>query len=336
MGHDISLFSGYSQKENRTTNYCLLVLKMLYEENPKFLGEVLSGLVDEELADAVGVHFRQQTRKGAGVPDGLVVQKPFTVLVETKNFDWFYDAQLERHLDALHADGGGAKALVALGNFEVLAQDRFEAVERLCAEKYARSILFAAVTFEDFLAALPRSKVSKNLSDTIDDFEDYLDEAGLLPRWKERLDVVNCSGRPTEILTENVYICPARGGSYNHKRARFFGMYHQKSVRHVAQIDAVVQVEHDGSTCLQWRNADRPEPELLDLALEKAQRLRPGADALRVFLLGPLAATDFRKPTKGGMQTSKRYFDIEKLHARDAADLAEKLAGKTWKDYAAR
>jgi hypothetical protein len=48
-----------------------------------------------------------------------------------------------------------------------------------------------------------------------------------------------------------------------------------------------------------------------------------------------LAATDFRKPTKGGMQTSKRYFDIEKLHAQDAADLADKLRGKTWKDYAA-
>jgi len=54
MGSDITLFSGYSQKENRTTNYGLLVLKMLYEENPKFLGEVLSNLVDEELADVVG------------------------------------------------------------------------------------------------------------------------------------------------------------------------------------------------------------------------------------------------------------------------------------------
>ncbi|MBK6515728.1 MAG: hypothetical protein IPG04_16920 [Polyangiaceae bacterium] len=34
MGSDITLFSGYSQRENRTTNYCLLVLRMLYEENP--------------------------------------------------------------------------------------------------------------------------------------------------------------------------------------------------------------------------------------------------------------------------------------------------------------
>ena len=39
MGKTISLFSGYSQKENRTTNYCLLALRMIYEENPKFLSE---------------------------------------------------------------------------------------------------------------------------------------------------------------------------------------------------------------------------------------------------------------------------------------------------------
>src|SRR6185437_2969755 len=146
MGSDITLFSGYSQKENRTTNYCLLVLKMLYEENPKFLGEVLSNLIDEELADVVGVLFRQQVKKKTSTPDGLIMQRAFTVYIETKNFDWFYDAQLERHLEALEADGPGAKTLIALGNFEVLADDRFSKIETLCAEKHAGSIYFAAVS----------------------------------------------------------------------------------------------------------------------------------------------------------------------------------------------
>src|SRR5437667_8927363 len=64
MSAEISLFSGYSQKENRTTNYCLLVLKMLYEENPKFLAEVLGALFDDEgIAARVGVKFQQQVAK---------------------------------------------------------------------------------------------------------------------------------------------------------------------------------------------------------------------------------------------------------------------------------
>ena len=101
MSKPITLFSGYTQRENRVTNYCLLVLKMLYEENPKYLGEVLSALVGEDVADKIGVTFRQQERKASSAPDGLILQPSVTVYIETKNFDWFYDAQLERHLSAL-------------------------------------------------------------------------------------------------------------------------------------------------------------------------------------------------------------------------------------------
>ena len=37
----IRLFPTYTQRENQTTNHCLVILKMLYEENPKFLSEAL-------------------------------------------------------------------------------------------------------------------------------------------------------------------------------------------------------------------------------------------------------------------------------------------------------
>jgi hypothetical protein len=225
--------------------------------------------------DVVGVHFRQQMRRKASVPDGLIVQKPLTVYIETKSFDWFYDAQLERHLEALADDGTGAKALIALGNFEVLADDRFEKVEHLCGEKFQGRIFFAAATFEDFLAALPKDKSSKNLSDTIDDFEGYLDEMDLVPRWKHRLDVVNCTGRPSDIMQENVYICPARGGAYNHSRARYFGMYQWKAVRQVAQIDAVVDIDGDGGGTLRWKHVETPDVDLVARAREKVARLRP-------------------------------------------------------------
>lgn len=85
MSRQVSLFSGYSQRENRVTNYCLLVLKMLYEENPKYLGEVLASLVGEDLSSHVGVSFRQQERRESSVPDGLIVQQPFTILPLTCN-----------------------------------------------------------------------------------------------------------------------------------------------------------------------------------------------------------------------------------------------------------
>ena len=333
MGSDISLFSGYAQKENRTTNYCLLVLKMLYEDNPKFLGEVLSNLIDEDLADVVGVQFRQQTKKKSSVPDGLILQRPFTIYIETKHFDWFYNAQLEQHLAALHAEGTGSKALIALGNFEAPSADRFHKIEKLCEDKYQGSIYFAAVSFEDFLEAIRSQNLSKNFSDLLADFENYLDEEELLPRWKNQLDVVNCSGRPSEITRENVYICPAKGGAYKHSRARFFGMYRRKRVQHVAIIEAVIDLSGQADAKLRWKNVDITDAELIARAAEKRARLRPSADVLRVFLLGRLHETDFKKLTIGGMQGSKQYFDVERLAPKDAADLATKLRGKSWTDY---
>jgi hypothetical protein len=253
--------------------------------------------------------------------------------IETKNFDWFYDDQLERHLDALAADGGGGtKALVALGNFEALAEDRFEAVERICAETYGGRIFFAAVSFEDFVGALPQEKVSKNLADTVEDFEGYLDEMGLLPRWKHRLDVVNCGRSYGEITRENVYLCPAKGGAYNHSRARFFGAYQGKTVRRVALIEAVVDLG-DGDPALGWRTSRRGTPSCWLVPERSARSCARAPTPSESSCSAP-----FRRPTsgsrsRGGMQTSKRYFDVERLHAADAVVLAEKLRGKTWASY---
>lgn len=107
MGRQITLFSGYAHSENRTTNYCLLLLRMLYEENPKFLAQVFTTLVGESLGEQIGVQFRQQDRKRGSVPDGLLIQPAFSVYIETKSFDWFHDGQLEQHLENLNREAPG-------------------------------------------------------------------------------------------------------------------------------------------------------------------------------------------------------------------------------------
>jgi hypothetical protein len=224
MAQPISLFSGYNQKENRTTNYSLLVLRLLYEENPKFLAEVLSGLVDETVGNLVGVRFLQQQRTKSSIPDGVLHQPSFMIYIETKNYDWFYDRQLEQHLAALESSDAGAKVLIALGNFEVVERS-FERIRHLCATEYSGRIHFAQVSFEDFLHSVESLTLPKNLFDTIADFRQYLDGQNLLPTWKGLLDVVNCAGLPQEVLEGGVYLCPATGGAYQHRRARYLGMY---------------------------------------------------------------------------------------------------------------
>lgn len=332
MSQPISLFSGYSQRENRTTNYCLLILKMLYEENPKFLAEVMSILVREDLGGVIGVKFRQQERKSASIPDGLILQSAFTIYIETKNFDWFYAKQLEKHLEALDKEAEGLKVLIALGPFDEVDVEKFAPVHKLCEEVYKTSIVFKEVSFEDLVRALDQQPLPKNLKDAIADFQAYLDEENLLPSWPRWLDVVNCAGSADDIMVKNFYTCPTTGGSYNHKRCKYFGMYRNRCVERVALIEAVVDVEDNGKTNVKWQNVPRPKNEVANLAKKKLAQWLPGQYPARVFLLGPLYPTDFRKDTSGGMFGSKQYFDVGPLNVKGSEELAGVLSGKSWSD----
>ncbi|MFQ5751627.1 MAG: hypothetical protein ACE5HI_06470 [bacterium] len=332
MGKTISLFSGYSQKENRTTNYCLLALKMIYEENPKFLSEILSGLCGYDMSDDVGAKFRQQEKKVSSIPDGLISQKAFTIYIETKNFDWFYDQQLENHLDALNNEAQGLKVLFALGNFEGDGAKRFSHIKGLCENKFKNKIFFSAVTFEDFISALDLPTLPKNISDAIKDLRTYLDEEGLLPSWQNWLDVINCAGLPDDVLVGNVYMCPAEGGAHSHGRSKYFGMYRQKKVEKIALIRAVVDVETSSQSKLLWNNVNEKTSNLLAEAQSKLASLRPGEYPTRIFLLDTLHDTEFVKDTYGGMFGSKQYFNISRFEAEDAASLANLLKGRNWSE----
>jgi hypothetical protein len=102
MENKTSFFTTYDQKENRVTNYCLLMLNQVYSYSPLLFNQILSNLTDEL---NFGVNFYQQqginTKKGKQIADGIISQEPITIYVETKNFDWFYNNQIEGYLDNL-------------------------------------------------------------------------------------------------------------------------------------------------------------------------------------------------------------------------------------------
>jgi hypothetical protein len=306
---------------------------MLYEENPKFLAEVMSTLVGEELGDQIGVSFRQQAHKESCVPDGLILQPAFTIYIETKNWNWFYDKQLEQQLASLNSETKGLKVLIALANFENEDSERFAHIRELCTGKYKDSIIFKEISFEDFALSLKLPHLPKNIDDAVTEFNSYLDEQYLLPSWERRLDVVNCAGMPNDVLNGNVYMCPAKGGAYSHLRCKYFGMYRDKRIERIASIEAVVDVEDAGDAKVMWRNNAGSNDELKKLAMIKVQEFRADTFPTRVFLLGPHYVTDCRKDSPGGMYNSKRYFDISWLQADGAEDLAGKMKDIPWSKF---
>ncbi len=337
MGSPISLFSGYSQKENRTTNYCLLILKMIYEEGPEYLSEVLSSLLGDEVS--IGVQFIQQKRGNSSVPDGVISQESFTIYIETKNSDWFSDSQLESHLDSLDKeDGSDTKILIALSNFEKNDDNRFRCIENICRKKYNNKIVFKKVSFEDYVGVLDNisDKLPRYLSASIGELRSYLDEQGLLPVWKQTIDIVNCAGSKQFIEENKAYVCLASGGAYSHRRCKYFGVYSNKKVEKVAEIRAVIDYDMDDNSLKKlWINTDEREDVLFNEAKELADAAVTNGQItwkpIRIFLLSDLYDTEFIKDSKGGMYSSKIYMQMPS-DINNAENLADYLRNKKWSD----
>jgi hypothetical protein len=156
----------------------------------------------------------------------------------------------------------------------------------------------------------------------------------------DALDIVNCAQYFHEIEEGEAYLCPAEGGSYSHKPCRFFGLYRNKSVESVAEIDAVVDVSEEQKSEglivraeILWTNSHLSDHHYQRAAIERALRFRPDKLPIRVFILANRTATNFVKDSHGGMLTSKMYLDVSPLSAKDARDLAAKLEGKQWSDF---
>lgn len=332
MAQDVSLFSGYSDKENRVTNYTILLVKLLYEESPVLYQQFLRSLLQEEIVTLPV--FSQQQRLNNSIPDAVIKQQPYTVFVETKNWDWFYDDQLNRHLDNLERAGEGTKALIALSPFDSGTQDELN--RRFAPEvtKRAGRFKFRALSFREFLHCIPPLAEETFLARARREFEQYLEGENLLGTWEEWLDVVNCSTWPENFTNHRIYTCPLIGSAYTHMRCKYLGLYKNRQVSHVALVRGVVELPCAGNAAVKWSNDGTSPDELIAIAQQRttdAWHEAPDEDR-RVFVLDCPYPTSFQKGTKGGMMGSKQYFFIGDLQppVRDAEDLAGGLEGKLW------
>lgn len=333
-GSEITYFPSYTSKENRTTNYCLLILKMLYQESPALFEEFITSLVGEELKSKIGVSFVQQkvikiSDGKKTIPDGVIKQEPFTLYIETKNNDWFYKDQLKNHLEALSRDGAeGTKVLIALANFDNKEQDKFNDIRNYCSETYENKIILKEVSFEDLILQIEQLNLySQNLKSIITDFKSYLEEHDLLPIWKYQLDVVNCARSMEEVIRNQVYTCPAPIGAYKHNKSKYFGIYKDKEVKYISEIRAVTEISEENSIKIKWNISETPDEEILEIAMSKLDKI-PAYRPIQMFILSSFMETSFKKETPGGMFGSKQYFRFANIN--NIKDLAEKLKVEKW------
>jgi len=339
MGREISLFADFTQNENRITNYCGLMLKYLYNENPDAFEFVINNMLEDRQI-IVNPVFIQQEKKGNSVPDLCIRQTSFEIYFETKINDWFDPKQIQNHIDGLADPNIDTKILFLLCN-DVLEsyEHRFEKTIEYATEK---SIWIQPITFEILLDCLKANefKVSDSYSDMLREFGNYLDNAKLLPSWRSRLDVISCGATYHEIRERGFYACPDIGGAYSHQRAKYFGAYINKKVTCIAEIRAIITVGYEEgiikSKYIIQNNSGEDEIYLKEEALAKIIRGNENKIEemkkydFKVFLLSERYPTNFIKETKGGFWGSKFYFNDIPKKITNAKELATLLDGKDW------
>ena len=312
----VTRFPHYHQAENVVTNHVMVMLRMLYNASPKLLEALLRAICADELT--VGPSFSQQIAGAYSVPDGLILQEPLAVFVETKLGSAINPDQLQRHCQTIVERLPGRKGsfLISLTSGQARQQkipDELEAMAR------NNSITIVSVTFGDLVAQIAELPVADlSLRETLEEFADFVFAQGLVPR-EEQFMVAMLTGTSwRENLRYGVYYEPVER-SPKWQQAAFLGLYHDKHVSHVGRIVAAVSAMQDDMGNIAF---DKPETGILDDArrqavrdvIEAAQDYYPGLESSphRYYIVDSFTPMNFRKRTPGGMM-GHRYFDVEDI-----------------------
>lgn len=334
MSREISLFNDYSQKENILSNHCGVILKLLYELDPKGFEEVVSNLAECDFQ--ISPSFSQQKKQSNSTPDITIEQKSFSIFFETKRFDWFYDKQIKNHLAGFKTKND-YNILFLLSKFENEGyKDEYESKIKQAKDEF--DIILSPISFEELLLTLEGIETDEEFDRYLEEFREFLDRNGYLPSWKYFLNIVNCASTIHEVHNHNVYMCPNTGGKYKHKRFKFFGGYKSKNVKYIHELKALVIIEKGMlNPSVKWNNFDEDENSLIKEALSKFTELPYRREEnlereLQVFLLQNPSEVNFRKSSPGGLYSSKKYMKniARRFKANNSQELAEALKGKTW------
>lgn len=307
----VHYFQRFSQKENVDTNNTLLLLSRIQASDPRLFRKVLAELFGDELSGKleIGVQFAQQVSAPSGtVPDGMLFQSSFRIVLETKRHTKFDRKQVEGHLSSFADESTKVLLLLAPERTDV----RVPGAREMDVAVVSRS-------FADIITACRRAKVHEDLSlrEIVEDYELYCNESELIANDVDRVMAIAVGATLAENLELCLYYAPTDRGFQKH---RYVGLYSNKAIRAIGKLENVVCADLVGGKLSVKRSTSAVTPEQ-EARIMKAIELAPGhgydirADH-RFFLVEQFVRTDFRKTSSGGL-LAKRYFSL-----RDELDLA--------------
>lgn len=333
----IHYFQRFSKREDVVTNNTLLLLSRLQHHDFRILEDVLQELPGlDDLAVGASI-TQQESAPSRRIADGILRQRSFHLVVETKLGPSFDIEQLTGHLSQFEDSAEDVQSLVLLAPAPPVELSQAEARVRDFNRRTGRCVRVTWSTFENLIEkvrdAIPED--DRSLVDMIEDYEAFCEESGLLASTDAEMLVVGCSRSLQDNIDLSLYYDLKRPG----RAAKYIGFYSDKVVTAIGRLGKVVRIDRvDGA----FRIAD-DQPMTAD-ELSRVGRAMNSADRHGwqiesnhyFFFAEELQPTAYSKQTKYPLR-GRRYLDLRSAlgKPRPAAlpslgDMAEMLRARSW------
>jgi hypothetical protein len=328
----IHYFQRFASKENTVTNNTLQLFARIYNHSPELASEFLSGLVEAPIS--IGLEIRQQQKMGDAIPDGTMVQRSFSILIEAKVDADVDGQQLLRHCQKFTNED---QQIMLLLTKQHLREDEFRNIERQIANQ-SPVVIFRNITYGDICEAcngLFRDHEFQ-MQALVEDYIEYCNDAELFDQSAYLLRIVPCGVSLSLNAKFGMYFHPSNRGYTKH---RFEGIYAQKKVQFILDIGqggSVFDIDFDGvnlnKILLEGVKTNKHDRNILSMIQDANTVCGYNIAKNHRFFCGEIVPTCFKKSSPNGIQGS-RLIDLKKVIGSfsNLADVAKKLEAVTWK-----
>lgn len=314
----IHQFARYSNSENFATNNTLLLLGRVYQHD-RLLFEHFLNALDPSVSITIGPQFEQQVGAGGkGIPDAVINQRSLKVIVETKLYDRHFWGKEEY---SSHFKNEDSRILLAI-SIDKMVDDRQQniraALRAYDQESNAQGVTsLVATTFSELISTLrevisqSRSRAQLELEEILLDYEDFAYGLGLISDVQYRMHVFAINTSEEDNQTYTLYYNQADRRERPH---RFIGLYRNKTVKYIAEVDVVVIPVRDSITGIIEYNVLKGSDKFNNGHKAKLDRFFSdegwGDDGrVKFHLFERLLTTDFQKSSPYGIM-GPRHFDL--------------------------
>ena len=340
----IHYFQRYHSKENVDTSNTMLMLSRLYNYNADKFFAMLNALIlgQDETPE---ITFELQVAGDESVPDAIISQKSFKIVVETKLHNQFQQDQLEKHLTQFGTEE--IKVLLTLDPkpMKESLMDSFGIVlKKYNADRINEiktPIRHVNITFEQLVAAMEDivDERDSEIMAVLDDYKKYCFDEKLIPDGYKWMRAIVAGTTFQDNMDLDLFYDQE---SRNFSEHGYIGLYKDKSIRAIGKLKkTVIAVENNGSMTYHAESGAEPttdEIERINEAIRRADHYGYNLQTIshRYFIVEKFYPMDFRKSSKNPIQKSK-FFNLADMFGYKTMPntdvIANDLNGRTWEEF---